>query len=92
MAKRKTIKVEQLVEIVNDMLKNSLEESKERRQGAMNVLEAVLHDTGNYNGFRYLLAEEIVDGAPGINYVYGLPHRDPAKRFANTDRTRVMYF
>ncbi|MHB8123382.1 MAG: hypothetical protein ACYDG4_14645 [Desulfuromonadaceae bacterium] len=92
MAKRKTIKVAELVEIVNDILKTSLSDSKERRQGAMNVLETVLHETGNYRGFCYLLAGEVADGVPGINYVDGLPHRDPVMRFANTDHTRVMYF
>jgi|TARA_R110000803_G_scaffold20986_6_gene53355 hypothetical protein len=50
---RKTIKVEQLTKIVNNMLVNSTC-SKEIRQGMIAVLESALHTTGNYNGFNYL--------------------------------------
>lgn len=92
MAKRKTFNVSDLVDTVNQMLVESKADAQERRQGAMNVLEQVLHITGNYRGFRYLLADEITEGQPGVNYVNGLPHPDPEQRFANTDRTRVMYF
>lgn len=92
MAKRKTFNVSDLVDTVNQMLRDSKADATERRQGAMNVLEQVLHNTGNYQGFRYLLADEIAEGQPGVNYVDGKPHPDPEQRFVNTDRTRVMYF
>lgn len=92
MAKRKTFNVSDLVDTVNQMLVESKADAQERRQGAMNVLEQVLHSTGNYKGFRYLLADEIAEGQPGVNYLNGVPHPDPELRFANTDRTRVVYF
>ena len=55
MAKRKTIEVEKVKEIVNNLLANSTEEvtSMERLMAAR-VLERVLFETGNYKGFGYL--------------------------------------
>jgi len=91
MAKRKTYNVSELVDLVNGICKNSAPEVADRRQGAMNVLEAVLHETGNYKGFRYLLEDECT-GNPGVRYLNGLPHPDFELRFKDTDRTRVMYF
>lgn len=89
---RKTVLVSNLVDVVNHMCKATSAELSERRQGAMTLLEDTLHATGNYRGFRYLLKHEIHSGNPGINYLNGHPHPDPEQRFANTDRTRVMYF
>ena len=91
MSKRKTIAIVELVKTVNEMLKSSAPEAAAVRQGMMLVLEETLHRSGNYRGFRYLLAEEVA-GRPGINYLNGLPHPDLAVRFADTDRTRVAYY
>jgi hypothetical protein len=92
MAKRKTFNVSELVDSVNGMLKGSAPDRADVRQGAMNVLEHILHETGNYSGFRYLLNTEC-DGNPGVNYdERGLPNADYEARFANTDKTRVCYF
>jgi hypothetical protein len=89
MAKRKTFNVDELIDIVNGICKDSAADRKEVRQGAMNVLEAVLHKTGNYSGFNYL--RHVADGAPGVNYV-GDKLLDYPERFENTDRTRVFYY
>ena len=94
---RKTFNVSELVDLVNGICKDSDATRADVRQGAMNVLEQVLHQSGNYSGFRYLWADEIANGAPGVNYIVNdngvqVPHPDYEKRFANTDRTRVMYF
>lgn len=91
MAKRKTFNVSELVDMVNGICKDSAPDLVDRRQGAMNVLEAVLHQTGNYRGFGYLLKGEC-DGNPGVNYLGNLPHPNYDLRFKDTDRTRVMYF
>lgn len=56
----------------------------------MNVLEAVLHRTGNYKGFRYLRLGEC-SGNPGINCDSNGPLPDYDFRFKDTDRTRVQY-
>jgi len=87
---RKTIDVEDLVNTVNHILRSHVG-SAEKRQGMMNVVEYVLHKTGNYKGFRYLMSDEVPAGElPGIRYENGeiLPY--PA-RFENTDSTRVQY-
>ena len=96
-AKRRTVRVADLVDMVNNICKDSAENHRDIRQGAMNVLESVLHSTGNYYGFRYLLKDEVEDGEPGVNYDVNecgvmVPHPDHEKRFANTDCTRVMYY
>jgi len=90
MSARKTYPVEALVEMVNGICKNSAPDAKDLRQGAMNVLEQVLHNTGNYKGFRYLLKGEC-EGLPGVNYDGNGPLPEYELRFQNTDRTRVQY-
>ena len=90
MAKRKTIKVEELVDFCNMLLAKSTAPSV-YRNGVMVVVEHFLHETKNYTGFRYLLEVEVpADHIPGIRYQnsQGLPYRE---RFENTDSTRVQY-
>lgn len=92
MNKRKTIAVDDVVGIVNQILKNSEVDAKDVRLGASQVLHQVLMMTGNYKGFRYLRQEEVKSGPPGINCVDGVPYPDYDKRFANTDGSRAHYF
>ena len=94
MAKRKTIKVDDFRIKVNGMLRESTCDASIRK-GMMAVLETILHDTGNYKGFRYLNQNEVPKGAlAGI--IWGAnetsatspnvsPHDFP-------DETRVEYF
>ena len=91
---RKTYEVEKMLKMVNDMCRYSVNESKAIRQGAMNVLEAVLHETGNYRGFRYLRKDEMEAGyTVGINcYDSGEVVSDFELRFLDTDNTRVEYY
>ena len=94
---RKTVEVSKLVEMVNAMLltsTNTFGDTKMVRQGAMNMLESVLHDTGNYRGFRQLRPSEVPAGElPGIavECVDGtsMDQRFPAGK---VDSTRVHYF
>jgi len=89
--KRKTIKIAELVDTVNHVLKHSDPELKELRRGMMIMLETVLFKTGNYSGYRYLTANE-TDYPPGINLdEHGNFLMGMAARFANTDSTRVEY-
>ena len=91
---RKTFEVSKLIDMVNGICKDSDPEYTQARQGAMNVLEVILHETGNYRGFRYLLKDEC-KGLPGVNYAVvngsSLPHPDYKLRFKDTDNTRVQY-
>lgn len=88
---RKTVTIEFLINMTNDICQLSDPDRQQIRQGAMNLLETALHSTGNYRGFRYLLKDEC-RGNPGINYLDNLPHPDYLLRFVDTDPTRVAYY
>lgn len=89
--KRKTIAVSELISLTNSVLRNSTC-SPEYRQGQMNLLEAVLHLSGNYKGFEYLGVIDVPKGEkPGIHPFIDGPH-GYKNRFINTDNTRVAYF
>ncbi len=94
---RKTCSVEHVKNQVNISLKNSSDSycPKAQRQGMMNVLEMILHESGNYRGFRYLLLHEVPEAAlPGM-VVNGTVENTPFEvRFAEgtVDKTRVEYF
>lgn len=88
---KKSINVELVRTSVNEVLALSVC-SPDTRQGMMNVLEKVLHASGNYKGFRYLAASDVPAGqSPGINMELILSD-DYVAKFANTDKTRVQYF
>ena len=90
----KTIKVDYIKDQVNKMLAGSTC-SPDGRQGMIQVLEALLHESGNYNGFRYMLPDEVPAGhLPGINgiLITEKPREEMLKaQFDNTDPTRVQY-
>lgn len=51
---RKTINVEYLKNWANVMLEGDDQENRKVRLGVCLMLEEVLMETGNYNGFKYL--------------------------------------
>ncbi len=67
MAKRKTIKVERLKELVNLYLLNSRDDNAGLRYGNAALLEQVLHETGNYRGYGYLNAENMKSSEFGFS-------------------------
>lgn len=91
---RKTIQVSALTDFVNNFTKKSgrTSDDRQRRQGMIIMMNHILHETGNYQGYRHLLKEEVPAGAfPGVNYENGqLPPYE--ERFVNTDDTRIMFF
>ena len=92
---RKTFNVDAYRKMVNHSLALS-ECSSDVRQGIINMLEEILHQTGNYKGFRYLMQGQVLPGQkPGINVnSTGLIESTPVdERFdrALTDPTRVCY-
>lgn len=87
---RKTVNVADLVESCNKTLKTHTGD-RMYRLAVQVFLEDILHQTGNYKGFRYLLRDEVPLGEePGIHYENGMPLPYP-QRFENTDSTRVQY-
>jgi len=88
---RKNIEVAAVKNMFNETLRTSYPDDRRIRERLQYMLEKLLHETGNYKGFRYLLASEC-DGDPGIIYQDGQPHYDYRLRFAGTDPTRVEYY
>ena len=98
MAKRKTMKVADLKDYANNQLSTSIRYERQKeglesidaefRKGVMAMIEAVLMDTDNYKGYRYLAQDEVPTGStPGIRR-----DRGEEKQFDDTDHTRVRYF
>ena len=88
---KKTVTVESLKIAINEVLKTSTC-SSDIRQGQMNVLENVLHSTGNYHGFQYLSKDKVPEGElPGINWEVVIANGPYEDKFKNTDPTRVYY-
>lgn len=87
---RKTIQIERVREIANQMLANSNDDfgaCPQYREAIQRLTEALLHETENYNGFRYLEEREVPEGQTfGIRFGQG---DEPHEFF---DVTRVHYF
>lgn len=65
MAGRRTIQVTKLVDMANHMLLNSKDELREQRLGMCCFIEQVLHETGRYDGFRYLRSHDMETSEQG---------------------------
>lgn len=88
---RKTIRVETVINWANNYLATSDDQCSERRLGVMAMLEKILHETGNYQGYRYITNLE-TDHTPGVRYDENTGALlSYAERFENTDKTRVQY-
>ncbi len=89
---KKTISVNEVIDRANKMLSESLGDSASR-EGIMMLTENILHATGNYRGFRYLIKNEVPDGRkPGINVdINGEYYSNYDQRFEDTDSTRIAY-
>jgi glutamate dehydrogenase/leucine dehydrogenase len=70
---RKTIDVRLVVERANFALANPNIDQMEKR-GVVNMIETILHETGNYKGFRYLNMYKEGDG-------YKWPHENDREYF-----------
>lgn len=88
---RKTVDVEALKTMTNDILRASTVD-RELRRGWCAALEWVLHETGNYRGYRYLTIDEVpASGLPGIRIGRDGEMLPPEARFEHTDDTRRSY-
>lgn len=67
MARRKTLTVKKIVEKGNHFLRVHNQvgpEGRAARKAVASFIETILHDSGNYRGFRYLNAHEMENGLP----------------------------
>ena len=84
--KRKTFKVRDLVDAVNQRNTLSRNIDPAMRAGWNSLLEKLLHDTGNYRGFGYLDETNVPEGqTPGIR-----TDANGVKSFP--DETRRVYY
>jgi hypothetical protein len=91
---RRTFNVEEIVRLTNESLAKSTC-SPDQRTGQIQTIENILHSTGNYRGYRYLMLDEVPDRQlPGI-VVHGTVENTPYEiRFAEgtVDQTRIQFF
>ena len=103
---RKTFKVQDLKAQVNSFLLHTADGMDEQRRGQICLLEGVLMDTDNYNGFSYLTASKMKDSRDGSTVgINPLPDTINSRdgnmaekfkaldaRFDGTDNTRIAFF
>jgi hypothetical protein len=88
---RKTIEVEKVKKLVNKMLLNSRDDNRSGRATLQTLIETILFDTGNYNGFNYLTPHDMARSENGTTY--GIDYgKDCDHWFDDTDHTRVFYY
>lgn len=91
---RKTINVVLIIETINKNLANSVQD-KDFRAGQIRVAEDILHNTGNWQGFSYLLQHEVPAGhLPGIVVFGTIEATPPEVRFeaGKVDATRIKFY
>ena len=94
---KKTIRIEDVLTLANDMLRDSVDKNDKVRAGVSVLLESILHNTGNYNGFKYLTEREMkvsrLGESVGVNSKEdGSFIEDYDERFEGTDESRRMYY
>jgi hypothetical protein len=98
---RKTISVERVKEMVNDMILHTPDDKKIGREALGMLLENILHETGNYQGYNMLTPNMMKESKNGCSV--GINDFDFSKndltwkeeneiKFNNTDHTRVFYY
>ena len=89
---RKTIDVELMKRRLNFILKTD-EASEESRKTVVTIMEFMLFETNNYNGFSYLTKNDLGEGVtPGVNVdERGMVLEDYDARFEGCDEYRRFY-
>lgn len=93
MSNRKTFPIDTLLDYANGYLASDYaggdsEESRARRQGVIDLLEASLHAVERYRGFSYLDETQLTKSKPGIRWD---DSRGSGHTFFDTDSTRRRY-
>ena len=88
---RKTIRVEDVIDWANNYLARTDDQHRESRWGVIVMLDMILFETGNWQGFRHITNLE-TSHTPGVRYDENTGAiLDYPDRFENTDTTRVQY-
>ena len=88
---RKTIEISRLIEKGNEFLLNTADEMQLERDALMIFLFDILHETGNYKGFRYLSVEDMAesDNGKSVGIVY-LENGDPDFNGCDNSRIKIL--
>jgi hypothetical protein len=86
MARKKTIQISALIDMVNER-NRSIYGSREGRLARNYFLETILHETGNYEGFRYYSKDELPEGV-----LAGVIRNDENGERTFPDDSRVSYY
>ena len=87
---RKTVKIQRLIEVVNEFNASSADHLKEQREGRNMLLESILMEAGAYKGFGYLSADQLKGDAMSVGIREQRP--DGTWNFDDTDHTRIYYY
>lgn len=87
---RKTVSIDFLIDATNKILAEDYPGGdqtapRNRRCGAIDILEAALQAIGRYRGYSYLDQKQVTQSNPGIRWT------DDGHTFDNTDPTRRRY-
>jgi hypothetical protein len=89
---RKTVKVEDVKQTINDNLRNTSDELIEWRKGQISLIESILMDTGAYYGFSYLSANDMASSNAGTTVgVREFNETTKKWNFENTDDSRIYF-
>lgn len=85
---RKTIEISYIISKSNEFFLHSADDMELERDALMMFVFDILHETGNYKGFRYLCAKDMAesDNGKSVGIVY-LENGDPD--FTDSDNTRI---
>ena len=88
---RKTIKIASIVDKCNEFLLNTADEMQLERDALMMFVFDILHETGNYKGFRYLCAKDMAesDNGKSVGIIFD-ENGDP--NFNGCDNSRIKIF
>ena len=88
---KKTVKVEDLKNQVNDILLNTADDYQQIRKALCTFISKVLIDADKYHGFRYLSKLDMQKSSYGTNY--GIAYdANNTPLWENMDFTRISYY
>ena len=88
---RKTIEISYIISKGNEFFLHSADDMEFERRSLMGFITDILHETGNYNGFRYLSAKDMKKSyhgtSVGINF-----DENGNPNFTDSDESRIRIF
>lgn len=87
---KKTVKIDDVITRINDMILHSPDDRTESRVALAILAEGILMDADRYRGFCYLQEHHMQESEHGRSV--GIRRDGREDKFEDTDSTRVHYF